>query len=155
VGEMSDWEGLDPSGRARGVAIVESFGSICAEVAEVSVQAGQIRVHNVWVAVDCGLLVHPDQGTAQIEGGVIFGLSAALYQEITVEGGVPVQRSFPDYPMVKLADAPDVQVSFVDSDGPVGGLGEPGVPPVAPAVANAVFALTGERLRSLPMRPSV
>jgi len=87
-----------------------------------------------------------------VQGGIIFGLSAALFQEITVRNGAVLQRSFPDYDMIRLADAPRLNVEFLRSDAPMGGLGEPGVPPIAPAVANAVFALTGQRLRSLPLR---
>jgi isoquinoline 1-oxidoreductase beta subunit len=111
-------------------------------------------VHRVDTAVDCGLVVNPGQALAQIQGGIIFGLSAALFQEITVRNGAVEQRSFPDYEMTRLANAPRVNVEFVDSDAPMGGLGEIGVPPIAPAVANALFALTGQRLRSLPLRLS-
>ena len=151
--EMAGWGRSLPEGRAHGIAIVESFGTIAAEVAEISVEAGnEIRVHRVDAAVDCGLVVNPDQALAQIEGGILFGLSAALFQEITVRDGAVVQRSFPDYRMIQLANAPRVNVTFLDSGAPLGGLGEPGVPPIAPAVANAVFALTGQRLRSLPLR---
>ncbi|MEX2049295.1 MAG: molybdopterin cofactor-binding domain-containing protein [Gemmatimonadota bacterium] len=150
--EMAEWGTPVAEGRARGVAIVESFGSIVAQVAEVGVESGRIRVHRVDAAVDCGFTVNPQQAIAQIQGGVVFGLSAALYHEITVQGGAVVQRNFPDYDMVRLANAPRVNVTFVDSGGSLGGLGEPGVPPVAPAVANAVFALTGQRLRTLPLR---
>jgi isoquinoline 1-oxidoreductase beta subunit len=133
--------------------VVESFGSIVAQVAEVGLAAdGRIRVYRVRAAVDCGTVVNPQQAEAQIQGGIVFGLSAALFHEITVRGGAVEQRNFPDYPMVRLADAPEVSVEFVDSGGPIGGLGEPGVPPIAPAVANALFALTGERLRRLPLR---
>jgi isoquinoline 1-oxidoreductase beta subunit len=152
VAEMAQWGTAPAEGRARGIAIMESFGSIVAHVAEVSVDEGRIRVHTVHSAVDCGLVVNPQQAEAQIQGGVVFGLSAALFQEITVRGGAVVQRNFPEYDMVRLATAPEVRVSFIDSGAPIGGLGEPGVPPVAPAVANAVFALTGQRLRSLPLR---
>jgi len=155
VAAMSHWGDAPLVGRARGVAIVECFGTRIAEVAEVSVEAnGVIRVHRVDAAVDCGLVVNPGQAQAQIQGGIIFGLSAALLQEITVRGGAVEQRSFPDYEMVRLENAPRVHVEFVESDAPMGGLGEPGVPPIAPAVANAVFALTGKRLRSLPLRLS-
>jgi isoquinoline 1-oxidoreductase subunit beta len=155
VAAMSHWGDAPLPGRARGVAIVECFGTRIAEVAEVSVEAnGVIRVHRVDAAVDCGLVVNPGQALAQIQGGIIFGLSAALHQEITVRGGAVEQRSFPDYEMVRLENAPRVHVEFVESDAPMGGLGEPGVPPIAPAVANAVFALTGKRLRSLPLRLS-
>jgi isoquinoline 1-oxidoreductase beta subunit len=153
VAEMSGWGTSTAPDRARGVAIVESFGSIVAQVAEVGIDAqGRVRVHRVHATVDCGLAVNPQQAEAQIQGGIIFGLSAALYHEITVRGGAVEQRNFPDYPMVRLADAPEVSVEFVDSGGPIGGLGEPGVPPVAPAVANALYALTGQRLRRLPLR---
>jgi isoquinoline 1-oxidoreductase beta subunit len=155
VAAMSHWGDAPLLGRARGVAIVECFGTRIAEVAEVSVETnGVIRVHRVDAAVDCGLVVNPGQALAQIQGGIIFGLSAALHQEITVRGGAVEQRSFPDYEMVRLENAPRVHVEFVESDAPMGGLGEPGVPPIAPAVANAVFALTGKRLRSLPLRLS-
>jgi isoquinoline 1-oxidoreductase beta subunit len=151
--QMSSWGSALPEGRARGVAIVEAFGSIIAEVAEVSVDEDKtIRVHRVDAAVDCALVVNPQQAITQVQGGVQFGLSAALFQEITVSNGAVVQRSFPDYPMIQLANAPRVNVEFIPSDGPIGGLGEPGVPPIAPAVANAVFALTGQRLRTLPLR---
>ncbi len=152
---MAEWGGALPPGRARGIAIAECFGSIIAEVAEISLSAsGDIRVHSVDAAVDCGYAVNPDQARAQIEGGIVFGLSAALYQEITVRDGAVVQRSFPDYGMIRLATAPRIRVDFVDSGAELGGLGEPGVPPIAPAVANALFSLTGERLRTLPLKPA-
>lgn len=150
---MAGWGSALPANRARGIAIVECFGTTVAQVAEVGIEAdGTIRVHRVDAAVDCGLVVNPNQALAQIQGGIIFGLSAALYHEITVQGGAVVQRSFPDYDMIRLANAPRVTVEFLASDAPMGGLGEPGVPPIAPAVANAIFALTGQRLRSLPLR---
>ena len=150
--QMADWGTRPPEGRARGVAVVESFGSIVAQVAEVGLDAdGAIRVYRVDAAVDCGFAVNPQQAMAQIQGGVVFGLSAALYHQITVRDGAVEQRNFPDYQMVRLANAPHVNVEFVDNGGPIGGLGEPGVPPVAPAVANALFVLTGQRLRSLPL----
>lgn len=153
VAEMAGWGAPAAPDRARGVAIVESFGSIVAQVAEVGLEAdGRVRVHRMYAAVDCGLVVNPQQAEAQIQGGVIFGLSAALLQEITVRGGAVEQRNFPDYPSLRLAEAPEVRVEFVDSGAAIGGLGEPGVPPVAPAVANALYALTGERLRRLPLR---
>jgi isoquinoline 1-oxidoreductase beta subunit len=151
--EMAGWGSPPAEGRARGIAIVESFGTVVAEVAEVGLDSnGGIRVYRVDAAVDCGLVVNPNQAVAQIQGGVIFGLSAALYQEITVRNGAVVQRSFPDYEMIRLATAPRVNVDFIESDAPMGGLGEPGVPPIAPAVANALFALNGQRLRTLPLR---
>jgi isoquinoline 1-oxidoreductase beta subunit len=150
---MSGWGSPLPAGRARGIAIVECFGTVVAEVAEVGIEIDRaIRVHRVDAAVDCGIVVNPEQALAQVQGAIVFGLSAALFHEITVQRGAVVQRSFPDYDMIKLANAPRVTVEFLASDAPMGGLGEPGVPPIAPAVANALFALTGKRLRSLPLR---
>jgi isoquinoline 1-oxidoreductase beta subunit len=149
---MSGWGTPLPAGRGRGVALVESFGTIVAETAEVEVVDGRIRVHRVCAAVDCGEVVNPDTAAAQIEGGVIFGMAAALFNEITIHDGRVVQTNFNDYPMPKLADAPAIVVEFLSSDAPMGGLGEPGVPPIAPAIANAVFAATGKRLRTLPLK---
>ena len=145
--------GRAPSGRAQGIAMHESFGSIVAQVAEVSVARGAIRVHRVVCAVDCGTLINPDIIAQQMESGVVFGLSAALYGEITVKDGRVEQRNFPQYEMLRMADAPLVETYFLpDGDAPPGGIGEVGTPPIAPAVANAVFRLTGQRLRSLPLR---
>jgi isoquinoline 1-oxidoreductase beta subunit len=150
--ELAGWGTPLPDGRGRGIALVESFGSIVAEVADVEVTAdGRIKVHQVCAAVDCGLAIHPDSAAAQIEGSIVFGLSAALFGEITIANGRVVQSNFHDYPVLKLADTPDIQVEFIRSGAKLGGLGEPGVPPVAPAVANAVFAATGRRLRQLPL----
>ncbi|MGH8184982.1 MAG: molybdopterin cofactor-binding domain-containing protein, partial [Steroidobacteraceae bacterium] len=123
-----------------------------AEVAEVEVVEGRIKGHRVCAAVDCGDVINPDTAAAQIEGGIIFGLSAALFNEVTIANGRVVQTNFNDLPMPKLADAPAVSVEFVISGEALGGLGEPGVPPIAPAIANAVFAATGKRLRSLPLK---
>lgn len=149
---LAGWGAPPPAGRGRGIAIVESFGSIVAQVAEVAVIDGRIKVHRVCAAVDCGEVVNPDTAAAQIEGGVMFGLSAALFNEVTINEGRVVQSNFNDLPMPKLADAPSIVVEFLHSDGPMGGLGEPGVPPIAPAIANAVFAATGKRLRSMPLK---
>ncbi len=141
-----------PAGHARGVAVVRSFGSIVAEVAEVSVSpADVIQVHRVTCAVDCGTPVNPGLIEAQMQGGVVFGLTAALHGEITIDKGRVQQSNFYDYEMVRMPAAPVVEVHIVPSAEPPGGVGEPGVPPIAPAVANAVFALTGERLRRLPL----
>jgi isoquinoline 1-oxidoreductase beta subunit len=145
--------GRAPSGHAQGIAMHESFGSIVAQVAEVSVTRGQIRVHRVVCAVDCGTVVNPDIVAQQMESGVVFGLTAALYGEITIKDGRVEQRNFPQYEMLRLADAPVVETYFLpDGDASPGGIGEVGTPPIAPAVANAVFRLTGQRLRSLPLR---
>lgn len=149
--EGSGWGTPAPAGRARGVAVVRSFGSIVAQVAEVSVTpGGVIQVHRVTCAVDCGTPINPGLIEAQMQGGVVFGLTAALHGEVTIQNGRVVQSNFYDYEMVRMPTAPVVAVHIVPSAEPPGGVGEPGVPPVAPAVGNAVFALTGRRLRRLP-----
>jgi isoquinoline 1-oxidoreductase beta subunit len=150
--EKAGWHRSAPDGRARGIAVYRSFGSFVAEVAEVSVTPeGRINVHRVVCAVDCGTVVNPDAAAAQIEGGVIFGLTAALCGEITVEQGRVVQSNFRDYPLLTMGTVPAVEVHLLKSRDAPGGVGEPGVPPVAPAVANALFAATGRRLRVLPL----
>jgi len=150
--EMAGWSTPPAPGRARGIALVESFGSIAAEVAEVEIVDGRVKVHRVCAAVDCGDVINPDTATAQVEGGIIFGMSAALFNEVTIDGGRVAQSNFHDVPMPKLADTPSISVEFIRSGAALGGLGEPGVPPVAPAIANAVFALTGTRVRTLPLK---
>jgi isoquinoline 1-oxidoreductase beta subunit len=150
--EMAGWSTPPAAGRGRGIALVESFGSIVAEVAEVEIVDGRVKVHRVCAAVDCGDVINPDTATAQVEGGIVFGLSAAVFNEVTIADGRVAQHNFHDLPMPKLADAPSITVEFIRSGAALGGLGEPGVPPVAPAIANAVFALTGKRVRSLPVR---
>jgi isoquinoline 1-oxidoreductase beta subunit len=149
---MSEWGAPAPAGRARGVALVESFGSIVGQVAEVEIVDGRVKVHRVCAAVDCGDVINPDTATAQIEGGIIYGLSAALFNEVTIADGRVVQTNFYDLPMPKLADTPTINVEFIRSGAPLGGLGEPGTPPIAPAIAHAVFALKGKRVRSLTVR---
>jgi len=152
--ELAEWQSPVPEGRARGLAIQESFGSIVAEVAEVSVsEQGQVRVHRVACAVDCGGVVNPDTVVAQMESGIVYGLTAALYGEITVREGRVLEGNFDTYPMLTLAEMPEVQVRIIESGAALGGIGEPGTPPIAPAVTNALFALTGKRLRRLPIRP--
>ena len=149
--QKAGWGRKLPAGRAQGVALHESFGTIVAQVAEVSVEAGMPRVHRVVCAVDCGTVVNPNIVAQQMEGAVILALTAALHGRIDIREGVVQQRNFPSYPMVPMGQAPQVETWLVASDRPPAGVGEPGVPPLAPAVANALFALTGERHRSLPL----
>ena len=134
------------------MALHESFGAVVAQVAEVSVAAdGSIRVHRVVCAIDCGFAVNPDGIAQQMDSGVVYGLSAALHGHIDIEGGRVQQSNFHDYRALRLADSPLVETHIVPSYEPPQGVGEPGLPPIAPAVANAVFALTGRRLRTLPL----
>lgn len=144
------WTTPPPVGRARGVACHASFGSYVAEVAEVSVEKGRVRVHRVTCAVDCGVVVNPDTVEAQLEGAMVYGLSAALRGEITAKSGAVVQGNFDGYEPLRMSEMPAVSVHIMPSAEPPGGVGEPGVPPLAPAVGNAIFALTGKRLRRLP-----
>jgi isoquinoline 1-oxidoreductase subunit beta len=154
--EKSGWGSPLPPGSARGIAVVESFGSIVAEVAEVAVDSkGKPQVRRVVAVVDCGDVVNPDAGAAQIEGGIVFGLSAALYGEINIAKGAVAQSNFSDHPMARMADTPTIEVHFLASHAKRGGLGEPGVPPIAPAIANAIFAATGKRIRTLPLVKSI
>lgn len=141
-----------PAGRARGIAGHFSFDSYVAEVAEVSLEGGRPRVHRVVAAVDCGTVVHPDNLAAQVEGAVVYGLTAALESAITIDRGRVVQSNFHDYPMLRIDRMPVVEVHAVASAAAPTGIGEPGLPPIAPAVANALFALTGKRVRRLPIR---
>ena len=151
--QKAGWGKPLPTGHARGIAVHESFGSFVAYVAEVSVsKKGTIKVHKVTGAIDCGPVVNPDTIKAQIEGGIVFGLTAALYGEITFEKGRVKQRNFHDYRMLRMNEMPQVDVHIVKSTEKMGGVGEPGVPPIAPAVANAVFVLTGKRIHKLPIR---
>jgi isoquinoline 1-oxidoreductase beta subunit len=155
VAQKANWGKPLPAGRGRGIATHFSFDSYVGQVAEVSVdKTGAVRVHRMVCAVDCGQVVNPDSVKAQMEGGVIFGLTAALKDEITLEGGRVQQRNFHDYPMLRINESPEIEVYIVPSTENPTGVGEPGVPPVAPAVANAIFAATGKRVRKLPIRLS-
>ena len=148
---QAGWGQPLPAGQARGIALHESFGSICAQVAEVSLQDGLPRVHRVVVALDCGTVVNPDTVDAQLQSAVVYGLSAALYGAITIAAGRVEQANFPSYDALRLAAMPKIETHIVPSAEPPGGVGEPGTPPIAPAVANALFALNGQRLRKLPL----
>ena len=142
-----------PRGTGRGLALQTVFGTFMAQVAEVEVEAsGEVRVHRVVCAVDCGTVVNPDIVRAQVEGAVVFGVSAALHGEITVRNGRVEQSNFHDYRVLRIDEAPAVEVHIVPSTAPPGGMGEPATSAVMPAVANAVFAATGRRVRELPIR---
>ena len=152
VAQKAGWGAPLAAGRARGIAVAESFGSFVAQVAEVSVEKNVVRVHRVVCAIDCGTVVNPNIVAAQMESGIIFGLTAALKGEITLAQGRVQQSNFNDYPLLRFDESPRIEVYIVPSAAPPGGVGEPGVPPIAPAVANAVYALTGTPVRKLPIR---
>jgi len=148
--QKANWGSAMPKGRARGVAVHESFGSVVAHVVEVSLDQSALKIHRIVSAIDCGLVVNPLTVTAQVESAVVFGLSAALYGKITLKDGVVEQSNFHDYPVLRMAEMPPVEVNIVPGGTRPSGVGEPGTPPIAPAVSNAIFALTGKRLRMLP-----
>ncbi|MFO1456229.1 MAG: molybdopterin cofactor-binding domain-containing protein [Steroidobacteraceae bacterium] len=139
-----------PAGHFHGIALQESFGSIVAGWSSVT-DGTTVKVHRVTAAVDCGFAVNPQQVVAQIQGGVIFGMSMALYNQITLQDGVIQQDNFDTYPIVRLEEVPQIDVHIVENGGPLGGIGEPGLPPFAPALAGAIFAATGKRIRRLPL----
>lgn len=153
VAEMADWGGKIPEGRQRGVAVVKSFNTYVGQVVEVYAGAdGAPRVHKVWCAVDCGVAINPNVIKAQMEGGIGYGLGAVLFDAVTLgEGGAIMQSNFHDYRSIRINEMPDVEVAVIKSGEPPTGVGEPGVPPVGPATANAWRRLTGAPVRSLPI----
>jgi len=152
VAEISNWSGPGAEGTAKGVAIVESFGTIVAEVVEVDMSSGKPKMLNVWAVCDAGYVMNPDGFRNQIEGGIVFGLTAAMYGELDLVDGAVKQSNFHDYKMLRMNETPAIEVVLINSgDVPVGGAGEPGLPPAAPALTNAIFAATGERVRALPI----
>jgi isoquinoline 1-oxidoreductase subunit beta len=150
--EKFGWKKPLPKGRFKGVALHEAMGSYVSQVVEISIDRDTLVIHRVVCAIDCGLAVNPDGVRAQMEGGIVFGLTAALYGEITIENGQVKQSNFHDYQMLRMNRMPDIEVYIVPSTEKMGGAGEPGVPPVAPALANALFAATGKRIRRLPFQ---
>ena len=152
VAEKAGWGTPLPPGRFRGIATHASFESFAAAVAEISIVDDQIRVHRIVTAIDCGRVVHPDTIKAQLESAAIYGLSAALKQRLTLANGAIVESNFNDYEVLRMYEAPQIDSYLVLNQSDPGGVGEPGVPPIAPAVANAVFAATGQRLRRLPLK---
>ncbi|MGB5080757.1 MAG: molybdopterin cofactor-binding domain-containing protein [Burkholderiales bacterium] len=155
VADMADW-GRTREGRGMGIAFSEYHDSLSAGIAEVSVErrSGKIKVHHYWIAVDPGIVIQPDHVHAQLESAVVYGLSAALIEELTIKGGAPQQSNFHDYRVLRMSDMPEIHTRIVETREPPTGMGEIGVVTVAPAIANAVFELTGKRLRHLPMTPA-
>jgi isoquinoline 1-oxidoreductase beta subunit len=153
VADLAKWSGAGArAGRARGVAVVRSFGTYVAEIAEVSIgDRGEPRVHKVWCAVDCGVAVNPDVIRAQMEGGIGFGLSAILFSEVAMKDGRPVPSNFNDYRALRINEMPEIEVTIIKSAEKPTGVGEPGVPPIGPAVANALARLGRTRPHRLPM----
>jgi isoquinoline 1-oxidoreductase beta subunit len=150
--ERSGWGRPLPAGQGRGIALCIGFGSFIAQVAEVSVDRdGAVNPTSVWCAVDCGVQVNPDTIRAQMESGIVFGLSAALYGEITIKDGRVEQTNFADYRVLRFNEAPRIDVILVKSPEAPGGIGEPGTSCVMPALTNAIFAATGKRIRRLPV----
>jgi isoquinoline 1-oxidoreductase beta subunit len=153
--QKANWGAKLPPGVGRGIAGHFSFDSYVAQVVEASVaKDGGVRVHRVVCAVDCGTVINPDTVKAQMEGGIVFGLTAALKTEITLKAGKVEQSNFHDYQMLRIFESPKIEVYIVPSSANPTGVGEPGVPPVAPALTNAIFAITGKRIRRLPIRAS-
>jgi isoquinoline 1-oxidoreductase beta subunit len=151
--ERAGWGRPLPAGRGRGIALLHAFGSFISQVAEVAVsKRGEVRVERVVCAVDCGTIVNPDIVKAQMESGIVFGITAALWGEITIQNGRVEQHNFHDYRVLRMHEAPTVEVHLVSSTGAPGGAGEPGTSAVMPAVANAIFAATGKRIRRLPVK---
>ena len=152
VAELSGWEAPTEEGIAKGVAIVESFGTIVAQVLEVDMRAGRPEMTRVWAVCDAGFVMNPDGFRNQIEGGIVFALTAAMYGSLDLKDGAIQQSNFHDYKMLRMDECPEIDVSIINSGTvPIGGAGEPGVPPAAPALTNAIFAATGERIRELPL----
>jgi isoquinoline 1-oxidoreductase beta subunit len=155
VADKAGWATPMPAGRGRGVSVIFGFGSYIAQVAEVTVgKDGQVKVERVVCAVDCGQMINPDTIKAQMEGGILFGLTAALYGEITLKDGRIEQGNFDTYQAMRINEVPTIEVHLIDSHEEPGGIGEPGTATIAPAVVNAIFNLTGKRLRKLPIDPS-
>ena len=157
VSKMANWQdyknGKLPQGHAMGIAVHRSFVSYVACVVHVSSNSqGKVKLEKVFMSVDCGTAVNPERIKSQMEGAAVFGISLAFYGELTAERGVIQQGNFDDYPIARIADVPPTEVDIVASDAPPGGVGEPGVPPVAPAICNAIFAVTGKRYRELPLK---
>lgn len=150
--QEAGWEQPLAPGRGRGIALQESFGTLVAEVVEVTVTDGDVKVDRVVAAVDPGLAISPDGLKAQIESGIVYGLSAAMFGEVTIENGAVAQSNFHDYQILRMSDAPVIETHVINGGGPVGGAGEPGTPAIAPALANAVFDATGSRVRQLPLK---
>jgi isoquinoline 1-oxidoreductase subunit beta len=150
--EKAGWGKPLPKGRGRGIAAFASFGSYFAEVAEVTVKGGEFKIDRIVAAVDCGQIVNPESVRSQTEGAIIFGLSAALKNEITIKNGAVEQSNFDGYDPIRINEAPPIEVHLVSGKEDPGGMGEPGLPPIAPAVANAIFAASGQRLRKLPFQ---
>ena len=152
--DKSNWRKSLPRGSAKGIAIHESFGTICGQVAEVTVSTeGELTIDRIVCVVDCGNLINPSTAESQVEGAIVFGLSAARYSKLTVENGVVLEDNYDLYDVVRMADMPKIEVHFALSGGDKwGGLGEPATPPVAPAVCNALYRITGRRIRALPIK---
>lgn len=150
--QMANWGDPISQGHGKGIALVPAFGTIVAEVVEVDMTGGKPKVVKVWCCADPGYAMNPDGFTAQMEGGIIFGLSAAMYGAITLKDGGVEQSNFHDYKILRINEAPEIEVDIINGDPTVlGGAGEPGLPPLAPALANAIFAATGQRIRELPI----
>ena len=149
--EAANWDAPLGDGRGRGIALQESFGAVVAEVVEVAVADGKVDVEKITCAVDVGFAVNPDGLVAQMESGIVYGLTAALYGEISIQAGRVKQSNFHDYPMLRIDEMPTIETIIINGGGPLGGAGEPGTPPVAPALANAIYDATGERIRELPI----
>lgn len=153
--ELGRWGSPVEPGYGRGVAVHESFGSWCAQVVEAGVIDGEIKVRRVACALDCGVQINPDQIEAQMHSCVVYGLSAAIWQRIDLEGGRVAQGNFDDYRLMRMNETPEIAVTLIDSDEDPSGVGEPGVPPIAPALAGALFAATGKRLRAMPFADAI